>query len=182
VKYLPLIRAGFRRRPLNAVLTFISVTSAFILLGLASGFATILPKGGNSPAWLLGGVAAVGFGLVLMLTGNAVAQTVRLRFRDFAVLKALGFPTRLILTLVFFETAACCLAGAMTGLLLAEVLSGPFLSLFPNAPPTPRPFVPLAIDAPSALGALLLAAISTVLPGARIVRLNAAAALRENAT
>jgi putative ABC transport system permease protein len=180
MRYFPLIRAGLGCRPLNASLTFVSVTIAFLLAGLAIGFARLLP-GGNTPMMAAGGVVALGFAMILFLTGNAVAQTVRLRLKEFAILKSLGFPTRLILALVFAETAAACLAGAFAGLLLAEALAAPFLSLLPHAIAAPRPFVPPLVYALSLAAAVALTAISTMIPALRIARLDAAAALRGSA-
>lgn len=181
MKFLPLICAGLRRRPLNAVLAFLSVTIAFLLAALAFGFAAILPGKGNSVLLGAGAVAALGFVMILALMSSATAQIVRTRMGEFAVLKALGFPLRLILGLLCAETGIICLAGAMAGLGLAEALGGPLLSLMHPGARLARIFVPPALYGVSAVAALALSALATALPASRIARLSAAGALRGDA-
>jgi putative ABC transport system permease protein len=180
MKFLPLIRAGLRRRPLNAALTIVSVAIAFLLAGLALGFAAILPGTGSAglPA---GGVAALGFVMILALSAAATAHTVRTRRNEFAVLKALGFPLRLILGLLCAETAILCLAGAMAGLGLAEALSGTLLRAMHPGAHLARAFVPPALYGASVIAALILSAWATALPALRIAQISAAAALRGDA-
>ena len=64
-------------------------------------------------------VAGAGLFMILFLTGNVIAQSVRERIPEFAVLKTLGFSTAGLAALVFVEAAIPCLLGAAIGLALA---------------------------------------------------------------
>jgi len=65
-------------------------------------------------------VGAVFFTL-LFLTANTMMQSVRERVPELAVLKTLGFSSKLILALVLFEAVVLCLAAALFGLSLARL-------------------------------------------------------------
>lgn len=60
MKYLPLIWAALRRKPLGTFLTFASVAIAFLVAGVAVGFAGLLPRNGASDL-AVGGVVIIGF-------------------------------------------------------------------------------------------------------------------------
>ena len=62
------------------------------------------------------------FFTILLVAGNTMAQTVRERIQELAVLKAVGFTHRGVLGLVLAESCAMALAGGLTGLALAWVL------------------------------------------------------------
>jgi putative ABC transport system permease protein len=68
-------------------------------------------------------MVAVFFTLVL-LTGNTMAQAVRERIPEFAVLKTLGFTHRSVLALVLAESILLILIGGVIGLLLAATVVG----------------------------------------------------------
>lgn len=70
-------------------------------------------------------MAAVFFTLVL-LTGNTMAQSIRERIPELAVLKTLGFTNRAVLILVLAEGLLLLLTGGMLGLALAY-LALPFI-------------------------------------------------------
>jgi len=177
MKYFTLVRAGLCRKPLNTVLTFASMMIAFLIAGVVMGFAGLLPRNGASDV-TVGGILAIGFGMTLILTGNAVSQSVRLRIWEFAVLKALGFTACAIIALVFAEVAVPCLAGAIAGLGLAEILAVPLLRLLPHAIRLSHSFVSPLLAVGSLGIALPLALVSTAIPASRIARLNVAVALR----
>ncbi|UHD17562.1 ABC transporter permease [Thiocapsa bogorovii] len=65
-------------------------------------------------------MAAVFFTLVL-LTGNTMAQSIRERIPELAVLKTLGFTNRAVLVLVLSEALAMLLIGGLLGLALADL-------------------------------------------------------------
>jgi putative ABC transport system permease protein len=65
-------------------------------------------------------MAAVFFTLVL-LTGNTMAQSIRERIPELAVLKTLGFTNRAILLLVMAEALVLLLLGGLIGLALATL-------------------------------------------------------------
>ena len=64
-------------------------------------------------------MGAVFFTLVI-LTGNTMAQAVRERIPELAILKALGFSSRSVLTLVLAESVLLLLIGGAVGLVLAS--------------------------------------------------------------
>jgi putative ABC transport system permease protein len=63
-------------------------------------------------------IIIVSFFLILLVTGNTMAQSVRERTNELAMLKTLGYPDGLIMTLVLLESVVIALAGGLVGLLL----------------------------------------------------------------
>ncbi len=134
--------------------------------------------GGPDSAIVIGteSVAAIGMLMIGFLTGNAIAQSVRERLGEFAVLKTIGFTGRGIILLVFAEAAIPCLSGAAMGLALAKIIA----LLLPR-------FVPAVAAFPSSMSATVVASaflaagtiafFSTALPALRIARLDVATAL-----
>jgi putative ABC transport system permease protein len=122
-------------------------------------------------------VAIVGLLMILFLTANVIANSVRERFVEFAALRTMGFSTLTLSLLVAVEAAVPCLAGAAAGIGLAALLA----PQIPNV--MPRDFgIPLPTMAPPvllwALGcAALLALLSAALPILRLSRLDVAAVL-----
>jgi putative ABC transport system permease protein len=112
--------------------------------------------------------------MILFLTGNVMAQSVRERVPEFAVMKAVGFSDRGIFALVIAEAAVLCLVGAGLGLLAAK--ASPMLAKM-VAPGAPVPLLtPLVIAI--ALAAALFVAAATGLPVAwRVRRVSIADAL-----
>jgi putative ABC transport system permease protein len=185
IKFAPLIWAGLSRRPMRTLLGLVAVTMAFTLYGLALGEAEGFGQAAAArhvdigQGFLMGALAvsAIGMALILFLTANAMAQSVRLRIGEFGVLKAIGYSHRLILLLVMAEAALPCLGGAVLGLSFAPLLLGllklllPPLAIFPGLV-----YSPLMLAAAAAL-AVLIGAGSGALPASRIIRLEVAAAL-----
>ncbi len=66
-------------------------------------------------------MAAVFFTLVL-LTGNTMAQAVRERIPELAVLKTIGFSNRSVLLLVMAEAVLLVLLGGLIGMAVASML------------------------------------------------------------
>ncbi|MFN8007726.1 MAG: FtsX-like permease family protein [Terriglobia bacterium] len=82
-------------------------------------------------------MGAVFFTLIL-LTGNVMAQAVRERIPDLAILKTIGFPAPNILALVLVEAVLLLLLGAVLGLALATVVvAGVLMKLGPTVPMLP---------------------------------------------
>jgi putative ABC transport system permease protein len=121
-------------------------------------------------------VSAAGMLLILILAGVAMAQTVRLRLYELGILKALGFSTRRIVVLMVAEAAVPCLAGAALGLVAAKSLSLLLVLLLPPPGLPPLAYTPGMVGT-GAILAVLVALFSTVIPAARIARLDAATAL-----
>ena len=67
-------------------------------------------------------MAAVFFTLIL-LTGNTMAQAVRERIPELAVLKTIGFSNRSVLGLVLIEAVLLLLIGGVLGLAIASALA-----------------------------------------------------------
>lgn len=64
------------------------------------------------------------FFTILILTGNTMAQAVRERIPELAVLKTLGFSDAKVTALVLGEALLLCLIGGFGGMLLAEFAMG----------------------------------------------------------
>ncbi len=67
--------------------------------------------------WILFAV----FFTLLLVVGNTMAQSVRERIPELAVLKTLGFSDGSVLGFVFAEAFALCLCGGIVGLILATL-------------------------------------------------------------
>jgi len=116
------------------------------------------------------------FFTLLLLTGNTMAQAVRERIPELAVLKTIGFSNRSVLWLVLAESVLLVVLGGLIGLLLAPLAmsvvgkgSGGFIQL-PGAIP----------GATWALGIGLMLAFGVIvglLPALRAMRLNIVDAL-----
>jgi len=76
---------------------------------------------GNVKAILLGISAAVLFAILLILA-NTMAMSIRERTAELAIMRALGFRTRQVLSLLAAESLAISLTGATLGCLLATLL------------------------------------------------------------
>lgn len=71
---------------------------------------------------IVGAIMAAVFFTLILLTGNTMAQAVRERIPELAVLKTLGFSNRSVLALVLAEAVLLIVLGGTLGLLLAQVL------------------------------------------------------------
>jgi putative ABC transport system permease protein len=121
-------------------------------------------------------VAAVGLFMILLLTAHGMAQSVRERLGEFAVLKTIGYSDTGVIALVFAEALAPVILGAGLGLGLAALLA----ARIPNLLPTlflPEPYLSPAVIAEALLAGILLAFLSVILPALRLRRLDVAAIL-----
>jgi putative ABC transport system permease protein len=115
-------------------------------------------------------VGAVLFTL-LFLTANTMAQSVRERTSELAVLKTLGFADGKVLALVLIEALLLCIFAAAIGLALANLA-------FPALKPIFGDFrMPLIVIAMGAGMAFLLALLSGLPPAWRARQLNIVDAL-----
>jgi putative ABC transport system permease protein len=128
-----------------------------------------------SRTWL---IAGAGIFMILLLTANGIAQSVRERTPEFAVLETVGYPATNLMALVFAEALIPCLMGALLGTGLAGVLTRmptPYLPHDFSGIPTPT-LSPLVLG--WSIGcALLLAAVSAVTPMLRLRRICVSDAL-----
>jgi putative ABC transport system permease protein len=124
------------------------------------------------------GIAAAGLFMILFLCANSIAESVRERVPEFAVLKTIGFGDRQIAALVFLEAALPCVAGAVVGTLLTGALSTFTSQLSEGAGiGIPAPSVSIWLVALALGVALLIGAASAVLPLRRLRVLELAPAL-----
>ncbi|HEV2703644.1 MAG TPA: ABC transporter permease [Steroidobacteraceae bacterium] len=123
------------------------------------------------------GIGAAGLFMILFLCANGIAESVRERIPEFALLKTIGFGDWQIAVLVFFEAALPVVAGALLGTGLAAALSSLTSRLGEGGLQLPAATVSGGIVA-LALGiALLVGALSAVLPLQRLRNMQIAPAL-----
>lgn len=114
---------------------------------------------------------------MLLVVGNTMAQAVRERTNELAVLKTLGFTNGQVLGLVIAESCLLSLLGALLGLVLSWAVLAPgigqalrqFLPVF---------YVPAGAIALGLAVALLLGLLSSLMPGLQAMRLRIVDALR----
>jgi putative ABC transport system permease protein len=122
-------------------------------------------------------VAGAGLFMILFLTANGIAQSVRERIAEFAVLKTLGFSDRLVMGLVFVEAAIPCFLGAAIGLGLATAFAQEIPRLMPPTVYLPVPIMSAPVLGLAMVSAALVALLSAVPPVLRLKRLDVASAL-----
>ncbi len=99
------------------------------------GFIKQLGDIGMIVRWILFAV----FFTLLLVVGNTMAQSVRERVPQFAVLKTLGFSDNSVLGFVLAETLALCAIGGLVGLGLATALGAVVAQ-------AAGPMLPIAVD------------------------------------
>jgi putative ABC transport system permease protein len=114
-------------------------------------------------------VAGAGVFMILLLIANGVAQSVRERMPEFAMLQTLGYRPRMLMGLLFAEVAIPCVAGALVGLALAAALTRlPSTYLPSDLTSMPKPTFSWMVLAWVLGCALLLALASAVIPSGRL--------------
>ncbi|HKQ46354.1 MAG TPA: FtsX-like permease family protein [Rhizomicrobium sp.] len=126
-------------------------------------------------------IALIGLLMIVMLTANVIAQSVRERLAEFATLKTFGFSNTRLIGLVMAEAAFPSLLGALCGLVLARWLALQLPAVLPPGTGIPAPTMTSAVFLWALVCACGLAMASTVLPIARLSRLDIAAALSRSA-
>jgi putative ABC transport system permease protein len=123
------------------------------------------------------GVAVIGLCMILFLTANVIAQSVRERFAEFATLKTIGFSDAAVLTLVVLEAAVPCVLGALLGVGVAAAFAKTMPRLFPPGFAIPVPTMTPMVFAWAFISAVLVALGSSALPVLRLKRMDIATAL-----
>jgi len=77
---------------------------------------------GGNLVLLLNGIALTVMFTILLVTANTMSMAVRERHAEIGVLKTLGFPSRLVMSLVLSEGGILGAIGAITGLVLGRFL------------------------------------------------------------
>ncbi|MDE0009356.1 MAG: ABC transporter permease, partial [Gammaproteobacteria bacterium] len=114
-------------------------------------------------------IVGASFFAILFCTGGVMAQSVRDRYGELAMMKSLGFRGGVLLCGIAGESLAVCLAGAAMALVPAALVdAGELLGQYGAVVYPPRP----SLYAFGFVVALLLAVISVALPGWRVLRLS----------
>ncbi len=120
--------------------------------------------------WILFAV----FFTLLLVVGNTIAQSVRERIPELAILKTLGFKDAAVLGFVLAEAAALCVIGGLTGLAIATPL-GVVITKASGG------YLPLAVDAgvwvTGVIAVVVLSLAVGLLPALRAKRLTIVDAL-----
>ena len=139
----------------------------------AQGFADQIGNIGAIVTAILGAV----FFTILIITANTMAQSIRERTSELAVLKTLGFTDRRVLVLVLAEAFALAVAGGAVGLGVGYLMinlggdpTGGFLAVF---------YIPTADLVVGGALVLLLGLTTGVLPAVQATRLRIVDALRK---
>ena len=123
---------------------------------------------------IVGAIMGAVFFTLLLLTGNTMAQAVRERTSELAVLKTIGFSSTAVLMLVLAESVVLVLFGGTLGLGLATLISAAVTAFAGD-------MLRLSVGWENwALGLCLMVAIGIVvgaLPAVRAMRLNIVDAL-----
>jgi putative ABC transport system permease protein len=123
------------------------------------------------------GIALAGMFMVLFLTGNGIAESVRERFAEFATLKTIGFSDRAVTAMVVLESALPCVIGAVLGVGIAAILARQIPRLMPPTFSMPMPTMSPVVMLWAAAAALAIAALSAALPVLRLRQMDIASAL-----
>lgn len=135
-----------------------------------AGFVKQIGDIGLLVRWILFAV----FFTLLLVVGNTMAQSVRERIPELAVLKTLGFSDGTVLGFVMAEAIALCALGGLIGLGAATLL-GWLIQKIAGA------FLPISVDGSvwiaGLIAILLLSVVVGLLPALRAQRLNIVDAL-----
>ena len=132
---------------------------------------------GNIVLIMTGILSAVFFTLIL-LTANTMAQSVRERIPEVAILKTVGFSGPGVLALVLAESLAVALAGSLPGLGLAALAIAAMPASVPFLGGTSLPGL---VALQGLLAAMALGLLAGLPPALRALRLSIVDALRVNA-
>jgi putative ABC transport system permease protein len=122
-------------------------------------------------------IALAGLLMILFLTANVIAQSVRERFAEFATLRALGYGGGVVIGLVVLEAVVPCLAGAGLGIALAAWVAHHMQAIMPPSWGVPMPTMSASVFAGAAASAFMLAFASAAPPAVRLMRMDIATAL-----
>ncbi len=124
---------------------------------------------------IIGWILAAVFFTLLLVAGNTIAQSVRERTNELAVLKTVGFSSEQVLALVLAESCLLAVVGGAVGLVLGALAiaagdpTGGFLQVF---------FFPQRDVVWGILFVVLLGFVAGILPALQAMRLNIVDALR----
>lgn len=125
-------------------------------------------------ALIVRSIIAMAIFIILLVTANTMAESVRERTSELAVLKTLGFSDGRVLALVLIES--CLIAGV--GGLLGLAIAGAIIPQIPTGSLLPRLYVPRASLGIGIALVLGLGFVSGIFPALRAMRLRIVDALR----
>jgi putative ABC transport system permease protein len=125
-------------------------------------------------ALMVRSIIAAAFFIILLATANTMAQSVRERTSEIAVLKTLGFSDLLVLTLVLVESCLIAGVGGFLGLGLAFAA----VPRIPTGNLLPDLFVPTRAAGAGVAFVVGLGVVSGIFPALRAMRLRIVDALR----
>ena len=126
---------------------------------------------------IMRGILGAVFFTILLVAGNTMAQSVRERTSELAVLKTLGFSNGMVLTLVLLESVFMAALGGLLGLGLAWLL---ILRGDPTGGALPAFYLPLSSLALGVLFVFGLGLVAGVFPAIQAMRLRIVDALRRS--
>jgi len=138
-------------------------------------FLTAFAKQIGDIAAIIRAIVTAVFFTILLVAANTMAQSVRERTSELAVLKTLGFSDALILILVLIESCVLALVGGGIGLAIAWIFA---LGGDPTKGMLPSFFLPPAALVSGAGFALALGLLAGILPAVQAMRLRIVDALR----
>ena len=138
----------------------------------AAGFASQVGDIGT----IVAGVVSAVFFTILIVAGNTMSQSVRERTEEIGVLKAMGYPNGLVLTLVLIESCLLAMLGGFAGLGLAWLIT---LAGSPIPDMLPSFVIPHRDLASGAVYAVVLGLFAGAVPAYYAMRLQIAVALRK---
>jgi putative ABC transport system permease protein len=160
----------------KAIDTMFANSSAETKTETESAFAIGFIKQFGNIEFLIESIGVVVFFTLLLVTGNTMAISVRERISELGVLKAIGYGDRAVLFFVLAESLVIALIGGLVGLGLA-LLAVPLLGAKLNG------LLPALVLSPAILSlglgvALIVGAVSGLLPGIGAMRMRVVNALR----
>jgi len=160
------VDATFRNSPAE---TKTETEKAFVL-----GFMSML---GNLQV-LIGSIAGVVVFTMLLVTASTMAMTIRERLREVAILKSLGYPRRLILTLILGEAGLISFLGALVACLIGYGMG--FAPFYRYTQGLVEKFIVAPETYGMALGAgILIGVISGAIPAVRASGMTITEAIRK---
>ena len=125
-------------------------------------------------ALIVQSIIAMAFFIILLVTANTMAESVRERTGEIAVLKTLGFTDGRVLSLVLAESCLIAGVGGFMGLGLAGLV----VSRIPTTTLLPTLYVPTSSLAAGAALVVGLGVVAGIFPALRAMRLRIVDALR----
>lgn len=124
---------------------------------------------------IVGAIMGAVFFTLVLLTGNTMAQAVRERIPELAVLKTIGFSNRSVLTLVLAESVLLLLLGGALGVAFSAVVVAFIrVAMGPNIPLSP---VDAAVWGRAVVLMVIIGLVVGALPAMRGMRLRIVDAL-----